>query len=189
MAAHRAYGRRWPHGFYPRFTVLTLTGEEIVASSIRDELEKSRKRDKLVVFGLPEVTGPVETKREHDKNEIIEMATQIGVHTDDIVDVFRTGLPRADGKPRIMKVKFAYSESRLKFLTKLHNVKESKPSWESVWTRPDLSFVERRQDEVMRNKLTEARKTNKDVKIRNGRLVLKVGDRHVDYIPGGHVVE
>lgn len=160
----------------------SLTHAE-VSETVRDELEKSSKKDKLVLFGLRESkSGSIEQRRLDDQGQVKEMADMLGVPDGDIQSVFRDGMPRKDGTNRPIKIKFAYKEPRIMFLTKLHTLQKEKAAWEKIWVRPDLSYMERQSDERLRKKLEEIRLRHKDVKIRNGGFVIKIDDKHVPFI-------
>jgi len=101
----------------------------------------------LVVTGLPET---------QDARDFINpIAIKIGVG-DDILACFRPGRI-VNGRNRIVKIKFANTAARQKFLSRFRRSFDHSGELEKVFCRPDLSFAEREERKKLLGELWRRR--------------------------------
>ena len=146
-----------------------------IQAELRETLEREKKKYSLVVVGHKEVDTDA-THSAGDKKYVLDMCDKLGIVSNDVVDVFRSGQARKEldsqGREysRVMKVKFANSVSRRKFL---FGFRKQLPVVSKEFVRPDMTYNERKADKLLQEQLKQRRKDfpNGDFIIRNGAII------------------
>ncbi len=146
---------------------------EIVYGAIEEFFERDKKKNHMVAHSLPLPPNPDD--KDADLICMKELATRAGGDPEAIVDVFRMGKERDDGKPRPAKVictdnrtkrALIYGQSKFEVLRK-----------NGFFLRDDMTLRQREADLKLREKLTEVREANpgiaKRLVIRDNLIVLK----------------
>ena len=105
------------------------------------------------------------------------MASELKLKPGSITGVFRDG-PRKPGSSRILKVCWSDRGDRLSFMKTVRGLqKTNNPRWEKIWSRPDLTWIQRDNDRKLRFQLNERKANGElDLYIKNG-VIHKKGVR------------
>ena len=146
-----------------------------VMSFVHENLEKEKRKDNLVIVGLPDQEPDEMAQRKYDTEKIEGYCEKLGIPKDAVQSTYREG--RQKGKT-VLKVAFKdrfVTERRL-LLSNGTNLMRSDPDLQSLrfrpFIRPDLTIQEREKDRELRNVLKERReKGEHNLVIRGGRIV------------------
>jgi hypothetical protein len=137
--------------------------------AVEEALLKEKKKNNLVLVGLPEKTAgglPI------DESEIVKsIVDELKLGNDAVLKVFRHGQERADGKPRITKIEFCNSSKRRDFLSKYKDVACNNEITKNSFVRPDLTPSELAADKLLRGELKKQRASGMKVYIKKGRII------------------
>ena len=117
-----------------------------VSAAVEDHFDRNKRKMNLVLIGLPEPPNTNNTPSESDKQSVIDVAAQLSIAPNQIVEVSRQGRPHNDNRPRITKVVFANADSRRRLLTGLRSLMlkdatdpHTRPPY---YARPDLTRLQ-----------------------------------------------
>ena len=135
--------------------------------SEKEEIEK--RRNNVVLFSIPEPhqevedaegemsqTTPAERKR-HDIDKVCalgETDVKLAVQPKEVSSVFRIGVKRNDGKPRMVCVKLDKTEVRDRLLRHAKSLRNSANGWQkNMYINPDLTKEQRQHSDAARKEL------------------------------------
>ena len=155
--------------------------KELVKKEVEEAIvefkEEERRKNNIIVSGLPEISGVKEGEGETSTSEIENLLNYIGTQDPeithgDILEAFRLGKPREDKKPRIVKVVFKNQEIKKKVVKKAinKNKRERDPNMK-VYVNDDLTVKQREEDRILREELKRRRALGEDVMRRGNEIV------------------
>ena len=134
--------------------------------------DRELRRDNLMIFGLPEPSEShttIEEERLLDRVALDELFGYMNVDNDlEILKVNRLGKP-SNGKPRPLKVRFAFREQRNRVLGK-SRVLRSISRYRNVYINSDKTKLEQQQWLQLQRDLKARRTRGEDVHIFNGKI-------------------
>lgn len=144
-------------------------------SKCAELLEEMKQRDlrkcNVVIYGVREpTTGNVHERRQADEDKCDELFEFLGISHGNVQSVKRLGKKREDNK-RILCVTLKDENSKHLLIKRSKQLRRS-PSYENIFIKPDLTFVQRQLDYELRKEL-QKRKTaepDKDFVIHKGRI-------------------
>lgn len=151
-------------------SVATKVEDKQLRAQVNEALEREKRKNNLVVFGLPD----------GDNDATMECAKklcEVICKDEDIYPVaaLRLGKPGTDKGP--VRLTFSSGEEKLSLLQKAKNLKNEK-EYEKVYVTQDLTKSQQEEDKKLRDKLKEMRTAGEtDIKINKGQIVKFVSAR------------
>lgn len=159
-----------------------IVQEEIKANitkQVKEEMGESAEREKrrlnLIIQNVPESTKEESADRTWEDNAtvfgLLQMVTEIG--TGDFTEPIRLGAKSA--RPRAIKITVKEDQLKQKIIREYFskiNRKGTAPQ-SCIYINHDLTPIQRREDKALREELKERRKNEKDLVIRNGKIITK----------------
>lgn len=84
-------------------TTTTAADASFREITIREAADRINRSKNIIVRNVPEHTGPVAERKEHDAAKVSEILDTVG-STSSAVSIARLGKPRTDSKPRALRV-------------------------------------------------------------------------------------
>jgi hypothetical protein len=139
-------------------------------TAIEEALLKERKKLNLVVVGLPEKNAIGDII---DCKEVIHsLADELNIPKSSIIDVFRHGREKENGKPRILKIKLNCSSDRRTLLTNYKKVATKNDITKRSFIRPDLTPTELEADRNLRQELFNRKQGGEmNIWIKRGKII------------------
>ena len=147
----------------PNFETLVKVHQEIE--------ERREKKPRTVLFGLPE-QGPG-ANSDRDLLEVRRLATALNLDPSSITGVFRDG-QRKPGSSRILKVCWSDRDARFSFMKTVRDVRGRDQRWQNIWSRPDLTWLQRQKDHELRSEFKRRKDAGESVYISRGEIHVKV---------------
>lgn len=144
----------------------TTTYQRGMQVQVNEALEREKRKNNLVIFGIEETNDEGKTK-----DRIKEISLAMGIEADKLVYVGRVGRNLSGTKTRLVRINCEDAEIRRKVLKDAIKLK-SVLGYERTYISPDLTKVQQEQDKKLRDKLKEIRLTQKEAKINKGDIVL-----------------
>ena len=162
-----------------------VTVEEVkksVDNSVEELKDRELRKDKLVIFNIPESTDDeVENRKLFDVSQAVELInTELKISTE-IKEPVRLGKRIVNSKyPRPLRITVDSEQTKWRILKSAKNLKDSgKEDIKKIYIKRDMTRLERELDDRVRKQLSEKRK-DAEVKgetcqwtIRKGKLVYR----------------
>ena len=163
-------GRRGPRN------IQNANIQNAIQEQREEEILIDKKKDNLIIYGMPE------SATENKKDEMLEDFRRIKKIYDgkveivqtDIKNMTRLGIKDKD-KTRPIQITLAQQSKRKELLTKNMNLKdldEETNTSTNIYVSPDRTLNQRAAYRALRAELTERKKTNPNLVIRNNKIVV-----------------
>lgn len=148
---------------------------------IVDEVHQvSLRKSNLIINGLRErEDGSLQERETHDRNEIAQLATVLGVTDLKVSEVMRLGHSQSR-KPRSKKIKCADYDARQKLLFNSKRLR-SHEKFMRTYVNPDLTKLQQSWNRKLRAELKQRRDNGEDVVIRSGNVVPRTNPQTRDF--------
>ena len=155
---------------------ITNTPNRIIKVEVSELMERDKRKNNLVIFGIEETNDENATKV-----KINEITRAVGLDENKIKYFGRVGRLVAGAKPRIVRVVCEDAETKRRFLKESNRLKTME-GFANTYVAIDLTKAQQVQDKNLRDKLKEYRESNKEARINNGEIVVfEDGSRKVLY--------
>ena len=150
-----------------------LVNLDLSKAEFLDEVEdRERRRNNIVLFGLPELeSGNVEARKEHDKNSLESVLEAIDCEGVKIDSVFRLGKV-VEGKARPVKAILCSREGKMEILRKSRSLRNT-DQFKRVFISIDKTKFQQSEWNKLRNEQVARKEAGEDVIIYGGRVVLR----------------
>ena len=139
---------------------------------IREAKERLRRRDYLVISGLPERTdGSITDRQQYDRRSLTDLTRTLKVLEFQPIEVERIG-KISNTRPRLLRVKCESKETKVAILSAARDLRH-KESFKKVYINPDLTWMQRENRRRLRADLEARRGRGEDVYIRGGQIIQK----------------
>lgn len=139
---------------------------------IREAEERLRRRDYLVISGLPERTnGSITDREQYDRRSLTDLTRTLNVLGFQPIEVERIG-KISNTRPRLLRVKCESKETKVAILSAARNLRHNE-SFKRVYINPDLTWMQRENRRRLRADLEARRERGEDVYIRGGQIIQK----------------
>jgi len=161
-------------------SVLPNALEKIIKVDVNELLERGKRKNNLVIFGIEETNDETVTRA-----KVSTIINALGLDDDKIKYFGRVGrlTTGAGARARIVRVVCEDAEVKRNCL-KASNRLKSMEGYENIYMSLDLTKEQQLNDKKLREKLKEVREENREAKINNGEIVVfEHGDRKVIFSP------
>ena len=139
---------------------------------MEEKLERFKRRNNLIIYGLPECKNGDEDERLRvDTSRIDKLFRELEVNALKI-NIQRLG-NKITEKPRPIKIELENEATKYKILKKAGKIKTiSEEELKQIIISGDMTLKQRELDKILREELKERRlKGEKNIKIKNGKIV------------------
>lgn len=151
----------------------TLANLELSKSVVLDEVEdRERRRNNIVLFGLPEQeSGTAEARKEHDKGLLEEVFEALDCGEVEIDSFHRLGRV-VEGKTRPVKAVLHTREGKTEVLRNSRSLRNT-DKFKRVFVSNDKTKLQQSEWNNLRKELAERKEAGEDAIIYGGRVVLR----------------
>jgi hypothetical protein len=148
--------------------------DQLLTDKMREEDDKKRRSNKLVVFGIAEAEGSSKEREDHDINKMKDILQTLKIN-EEVVAVNRLGKKNGNIK-RPLLVTVHEEKKKWHIISKSKDLRGS-ATWEGVFISPDLTVAERKAETELRKSLKEKRDQSskngdgREWMIRKGKLI------------------
>jgi len=143
-----------------------VTPLRTIQLEVSEVMEREKRKNNLVVFGVEETNDENMTK-----SKIDDIMQAIGIDITKVKYMGRVGRTITSGKSRLVRVICEDAEVRRKVLKGANNLK-TVHGFERTYISPDLTKSQQESDKQLRDKLKEIRLQYKEAKINNGEIII-----------------
>ena len=146
-------------------------------TALLEEFEdRTRRRKNILISGVQERNeGSAEERivadREHVESILQELSEEKGFSADEIARCHRVGR-QSTGKARPLRVVLQDEETKRSILSNAKRLRNT-ASYKNVYVNPDLTFSQRKANQLLREELKRRRNENEDVIIRRNKIVVR----------------
>ena len=150
---------------------LSLSNLQLSKSEILDEVEdRERRRNNIVLFGLPESGGETaEERKEKEKESLREVLNALNCRDVEVKSSHRLGKV-VDGKPRPIKAVLGAREDGVEVLKKARSLREIE-KFKRVFISNDRTKFQQSEWSKVRKEQVSRREAGEDVIIYSGKVV------------------
>ena len=152
-----------------------LSFKNVEREFLKDLRETEQRKDNVMIFGLEESSAPSPSDaRELDLAKVKCLSSALGVQNFKIRNCFRLG-QRTNGRSRPIKITCHDPEQRCLFLRSAFHIPKLDASlgFHRVFVKPDLTPKEQEAERQLRLELKARQVAGENVRIRDGRIVMK----------------
>ena len=150
--------------------VLPFSQEEQMIKIVDEVHQVSLRKNNLIIRGLGErEDGSLQERETHDRNEIAQLTTALGVTDLKVSEVIRLGHSQSK-KPRPLKIKCVDYNAKQKLLFNSKQLR-SHEKFLRTFINPDLTKMQQSWNRKLRTELKQRRDNGEDVVIRSGNVV------------------
>lgn len=136
--------------------------KELVLFEMKENNEKERKKDNLMIYNIPEAEekGLAGEDRKEKDIEVCQkiFVDEVKVEGVKIVNTYRLGKQRSDDKPRPLLVKLEETRIKWEILKNGKNLRNSTmENMKKIFISPDKTLKERERERELRDALREKR--------------------------------
>ena len=147
-----------------------------VYQAVEEHFSRQEKKNNMVFHNVPE-----KDSTDEDMAFVKSLVSDQNGSPETVTEVFHMGKPRADGKPRLLKVKCSSAWTKRGLVTGQGNIRDKNGDLKAAkfFIRDDLTEVQRKKDKELRDRLDVLRKDNpnKTLVIRDHQIVEKSGGK------------
>lgn len=149
----------------------TVNNLDLSRSQILNEVEdRETRRNKVVIFGLPEMSASVEERFEFDEEQVYNILTELDETDYRITEIRRLGHANVRGKlSRPLKVSLSNRDSAQNILQKSRQLKNSS-RFQNVYISKDKTKKQQREWRELREELERRKTVDEDAIIYRGKV-------------------
>ena len=144
-----------------------------VKEEVSEMNERERRRFNVIIQNIPEGSGE-EAEEDEDKAKVVEILNKVTeINPDDISTPIRLG-PKGT-RARALKITLKNDKMKHKIIKNYFNKinKKGTSPKECIYINNDMTPAQRKEDQELREELKQRRLTEKDLIIRNGKIITR----------------